>query len=117
MENDNSLGQRIYLLRTNRNETLESAAEEIGISHVSLMRYENGIRTPKADVLARIANHYGISVNDLVGSKEYDSGEEEPEIKLMARAMKMMTPEQRETMINLGKAAFREIFDLKLKND
>lgn len=94
MEN-NSLGHRIFFLRQSRGETLEAAAEAIGISHVSLMRYENGIRSPKADVLQKIANYYGTSIDDLIKSNKKEDDivitSETPQIQIMARAMKMMT--------------------------
>ena len=77
MENATSLGQRIYLLRMQRNETQEIASEAIGISHVSLGRYESGARQPSADVLVRIAKHYGVSVDYIVGNQTEDEEEDE----------------------------------------
>lgn len=62
------IGKRIYALRTNAGETQDEAAEAIGISHVALARYENGQRMPKLNILTSIAQHYGISVDNLIGN-------------------------------------------------
>ena len=68
MENASELGEMLYMLRTRKGETQEAAAESIGISHVSLGRYESGARQPSADVLLKMANHFDVSVDYLVGN-------------------------------------------------
>lgn len=72
MENASELGERLYMLRTRKGETQEVTAESIGISHVSLGRYESGARQPSADVLLKMANHFDVSVDYLVGNMQDD---------------------------------------------
>ncbi len=61
-----NIGQRLASIRLSRNETLEQAAESVGITYVSLSRYENGHRMPKMDILSKLAAHYGVTVDYLM---------------------------------------------------
>lgn len=66
MANKELLGQRLLRLRMLHGETQEQVAERAGVSYVSLSRYENGQRMPKMDILMKLADHYGISVDELM---------------------------------------------------
>lgn len=67
MDDQRIIGERLAHLRTSRGETLESVAECVGISYVSMSRYENGKRMPKMDILARIADHFSVSLDSITG--------------------------------------------------
>ena len=45
----------------------EAVAEACDISRVALTRYENGQRVPRAEIAARLASYYGVSVDYLLG--------------------------------------------------
>ena len=68
MEMRKSIGAILLALRERSGESREMVAGAVGIGTQSLVRYEFGERTPKADVLARLAAHYGVSANDITGS-------------------------------------------------
>ncbi|WP_302806727.1 helix-turn-helix domain-containing protein [Cloacibacillus porcorum] len=42
------------------------AAEKLGISHMSLSRYENGTREPKLSEIRNMSKLYGVSVDTLI---------------------------------------------------
>ena len=67
MENENALGKRLFDIRSQRGETQETVAEAIGINCVSLSRYETGQRMPKMNILARLADHYGVTLDTILG--------------------------------------------------
>lgn len=48
----------------------EAVAEACDISRVALTRYENGQRVPRAEIAARLANYYGVSVDYLLGREK-----------------------------------------------
>lgn len=44
----------------------EQLAVAAGVSRISIVRYENGERSPDVDVAIRIANALGVKVDDLI---------------------------------------------------
>ena len=64
------LFERLRLLRKEQNLPQEKTAAEIGVGFSTYRRYETGERVPDADVLVRIADFYGVSIDYLVGRSE-----------------------------------------------
>lgn len=64
------LFERLRLLRKEQNLPQEKTAAEIGVGFSTYRRYETGERVPDADVLVRIADYYGVSLDYLVGRSE-----------------------------------------------
>ena len=64
------LFERLHLLRKEQNLPQEKTAAEIGVGFSTYRRYETGERVPDADVLVRIADFYGVSLDYLVGRSE-----------------------------------------------
>ena len=64
-ENKRIFRKRITSLR--RNETLESAAERIGIGRTALGYYESGKRIPGIETLLKISHAYNVSCDYLLG--------------------------------------------------
>ena len=76
METTNHIGTKLSKIRDERGETQEHVAECVGITYVTLSRYENGQRMPKMNILARLADHYGVSVDELIGRDEPETKKE-----------------------------------------
>jgi transcriptional regulator with XRE-family HTH domain len=70
MDKANPIGTKLLKLRTEKGETQEQVADSIGISYVSLSRYETGQRMPKMNILSRLADHYGVTVDEIMGRKK-----------------------------------------------
>ena len=64
------LSERLLLLRKERHLTQEAAAEEIGLAYRSYRRYESGEREPDASTLWKIADHYTVTVDYLLGRSD-----------------------------------------------
>ena len=64
------LSERLHELRKERRLTQEDAAKEMEIALRSYRRYETGERLPDAEVLARFADFYGVTLDYLVGRSE-----------------------------------------------
>ena len=60
------LGNNIRCLRTAYGETQEELGFVIGVEKTTISQYENGKREPNRDVLGAIAEHYVISVEELM---------------------------------------------------
>ncbi len=62
-----SIGERILNLRKELNLSQKELAEKTGITEASLSRYENNLREPKAEIIARISETLGCSTDYLLG--------------------------------------------------
>ena len=64
------LFERLRLLRKGQDLSQAKTAAEIGVGFSTYRRYETGERVPDADVLVRIADFYGVTLDYLVGRVE-----------------------------------------------
>lgn len=86
------------------------------ITRSAVSMWELGQRTPKMDIISVIADYFSVSTDTLLGrqepSKELWSGEGEdlPEIRMIGRASKKMTPDQRRGMVRVLKIMFPDAF-------
>ena len=117
MESSASIGTNLLNIRTRKGETQEQVADSIGISYVSLSRYETGQRMPKMNILARLADHFGVTVDELLGR---DSTEERQnstprtiEARIVSAGMDRMSKEDREFALEMFRRAFTSAFDQK----
>jgi transcriptional regulator with XRE-family HTH domain len=60
-------GERIALLREENGLTQEELSLKIGISRAALSHYEKNRRQPDYDTIRKIAAHFGVSVDYLLG--------------------------------------------------
>jgi len=59
-------GAKIRSLREENKLTVEKAATEVGITHAMLVFVERGQRQPSVDTLVRIADYFGVKIDDLI---------------------------------------------------
>jgi len=60
------LGENIKNLRKFYRESQEDLAKSVGETRAAVCNYEKGVRIPKRDILFNIANHYKISIDELI---------------------------------------------------
>ena len=65
------LGQRLKTLREEKGLTQKQLAEVLKINAVTYLHYEKAQREPPLGLLADIAEFYGVSVDFLLGIKDY----------------------------------------------
>lgn len=61
------IAENISKLRTEHNETQQQLADAIGVSRVLIMHYENATRQIKAGTIVKIAKHFDVSADYLLG--------------------------------------------------
>lgn len=66
MEQQN-IGDRLRNLRVQKGVNQDQAAEACGMSRIALARYETGTRVPRAEMVSRLADYYGVSVDYILG--------------------------------------------------
>lgn len=98
----NSLGRRIKHLLDANHMTQRDLAKITGITEVSLSRYINGDRTPRAVAISNIANALHVSADELLGTESEESFETEYYRihRLIARNAPKMTSSQKTELIN-----------------
>lgn len=70
------IAKKIKHYRTINGYTQKEFAEKIGVSNVVLSRYESGVRTPDNDTQIKIADVFGISLDELNGRKLKDPSDD-----------------------------------------
>lgn len=67
---------RLKELRKEKGLTQQGLADEIGVSKLTILRWENEERTPKPDKTQQLAEYFGVSVGYLLGYSEYRDSQE-----------------------------------------
>lgn len=104
---------KIRKIRQAQGLTMRQLGDAIGCTEAAISFYERGLRQPDNDTLVRIASTLNVSVDDLLGVSAGDEplySTRIPQIAMMGREMEKMTPEQRDQMLAVGKALFKEYF-------
>lgn len=112
MDARKAIGQRLLKIRTEKDETQEQVADSVGISYVSLSRYETGQRMPKMNILAKLADHYGVTTDELLGRATADELEPQapktPEARIVSAGMDKMPQGARETLLTVIRAMYQK---------
>ena len=69
MENKETLGKRIAMLRKEKGLTQEQLAEKVGVSAQAVSKWENDVSCPDITLLPLLADILGVSVDELLGTK------------------------------------------------
>lgn len=66
---DNSFAARLKRAREDLGMSVTEFAKFVGTSKQNISSYENGTRSPKIDILDKIANKLGMSISELAGKE------------------------------------------------
>ena len=92
------------------NKTRNDICNDLSISYTTFADWVNAKTYPRIDKIELLANYFNIEKSDLVEDKE-NSLKEVPELVVINKAMKKMTPDQKKKMMNILKASFEEEFN------
>lgn len=62
--------EKLQKLRTNENLTQEELAEKLFVSRAAISKWESGRGYPSIDSLKTIANHFGVTIDQLIRGEE-----------------------------------------------
>ena len=62
---------RLKELRTEKNVPQSAVAEFLGITQPAYANYERGTRKPDPEILSKLADYFGVSVDYLLGREEH----------------------------------------------
>lgn len=130
----NEFGENLRRIRLEKGMSQDEFAKFLGTSKQVISRYETNQRSPKISVVANYSEKLGVSLSELTGNllnentirvlhsisdaltpppllKQIGKAlSSSPELNEMNRAMLRMTSEERQKMIDVGKALFPDRF-------
>ena len=86
-------------------------AQKSGVTESAMSYYVRGDRTPRSDVLTRIANALKTTTDYLLGASESVSELSHGELQYLQRNLSKLDADQLKKAENILKAAFDDIFD------
>ena len=115
---------RLKEIREARGITQRQAAIDLNMSPTVYNRYEKGLREPSNVVLIAIANYFNVTIDELLGREKVTSQDnwdveaafsdpDDDSIRIMARGMGRMSPENRQKLLDVARTLFKEDFDEK----
>jgi len=114
-----TLGERFKQLRNEKGMTQEEMSNDFNKKYhfnfykQTLSNYENDKRIPEVNALKCWAEYLGVSVDYLLGvndKRKEDEKDDDPDMRMIARARKEMSEEDREKMMSVMKIIFSDYF-------
>jgi transcriptional regulator with XRE-family HTH domain len=98
------VSETIKELREKMGLTQKEFAERFGTAMTTVSGWETGNRTPRLEVLEKLAEFFGVTVNYLLGDEngmsELESGFPEG-VRMLRRANNTMSDEQKQTLVGI----------------
>lgn len=97
-----SLSQQIHRLRKERGWTQEMLAEKVSVTHRHVSRWETARTRPSGRMLKRLAEVFGVLVDDLLGAEaEHGVSFADPEIAQRFRQLEELEPQDRAMVLRM----------------
>lgn len=105
-------GERIKELRIHHGLSQQALGELLGVSAVAVGKWERGQSQPDIGTLTRLADIFRTTIDDLCGyePKSADASPAEANIHVMTRAFRLLSRDEQEKYIAVGKALFAHAF-------
>lgn len=94
---------RLKIFRKERSLTQTQVADAVGLGRQAYAYYEKGEREPSTETLCKLADFFGVSVDELLGRTPQlfdDARIDRPEIMEL---YELMTPQQQSNLINYAR--------------
>ena len=70
MTEQESFIKKLSILLEEKNITQRELAEKINVTEVTISRYLSGERSPRIEIVSKIAEFFGVSIDSLLGKEE-----------------------------------------------
>lgn len=94
---------RLKIFRKERGLTQTQVADAVGLGRQAYAYYEKGEREPSTETLCKLADFFGVSVDELLGRTPQlfdDARVDRPEIMEL---YELMTPQQQSNLVNYAR--------------
>ena len=92
-------GKILKNLRLERNETQEDVGKAVGVTTSMVGMYETNARKPSYDVLSKIAEYFGCSIDYVVGKSPFKTASETKYSIIVAAMKELLNDEKHEKLI------------------
>ena len=92
----------------------QALGERLGISSVAVSKWERGQSQPDIPTLKRLADLFGVSMDELCGHRTVPPAADE-NMSVMARAFGRLTRDEQEKYLAVGRALFAHAFEQEEK--
>lgn len=107
---------KLKKLRAEKGLKQQQLAEELNVSKSSIAMWETNNREPDAQMLIKIANFFGVTVDYLL-SNEHPDDHADHRVQILARKTKDLPESEREDLLNLLDATVNTFLKAKGKLD
>ena len=76
-----TFGERLSKLRKERELTQNDIAEKVGVTSQAVSKWENNLATPDIDILVKLSDIFGVSLDELLGKEKTTSFVNKPSKK------------------------------------
>jgi transcriptional regulator with XRE-family HTH domain len=98
-----SLGSKLYDLRAKKAESLQQAADNIGITKTHIWELEKGkSANPSAELLKKISDYYKVTIDYLIDPNQSEPGVND-EAMVFYRDLKSLDLKDQEVILNVMK--------------
>lgn len=101
--------ERIRQLRIRAGLTQQQLGNQLGVSAVAVGKWERGQTQPDINSLTRMADIFGATIDELC-DRVAPAPDAAPNIQVMTRAFRQLTPEEQEKYLAVGRALFAHAF-------
>ena len=102
---------RLVALMNRRGLSQKELSIKVGVTEAAMSYYVKGSRTPRGEILARIAKELGTSADYLLGTSDVDDCGDNKELLYLQRNLGKLDAEKLKRAERILKAAFDDIFD------
>ena len=111
VDNMSVFSERLIALMKKNRINQKELAQKAGVTESAMSYYVKGDRTPRSDVLTRIAKALETTTDYLLGTSESVSEVPRGELQYLQRNLGKLDSDQLKKAENILKAAFDDIFD------
>ena len=105
--------ERIIALMNSRGLSQKELAEKVDVTESAMSYYVRGVRTPRSDVLTRIARELGTTTDYLLGTSSVAQSIENEELLYLQRNLGKLDSER----LKKAEAILRTVFDDIFEDD
>ena len=103
-------GEKIQKLRKGAGLSQQALGERLGMSSVAVSKWERGQSQPDIPTLTRLADLFGVTLDELCGRSTVPPGADE-NLTVMTRAFGRLTRQEQEQLLKVSRALYAHAFD------
>jgi transcriptional regulator with XRE-family HTH domain len=109
-------GDNLRVLRLEKGLTQHELAKALNVANGTIAMWETNKRSPDFEMANKLCNYFNVDLDFMFGRTDtrktvHNNEDEITEIKILNRAAKRMSLEQRKKLLDMAKMMFEEKFD------